>query len=298
MNPKFFLANLLGFSLLTATVNAISPRATTVPVQPPNVGLFSLPSSQAPGTFFSFGQNIIDKHQLQITLDPSYIKGDDQSFLLLTPSVLYGLSDSASLYFTVPYALDYRSGNQHAAGIADSNVQFEYAFYQASDAVKTETATVVTGITLPTGSFTKSPATGFGSPTYFLGGTYNRTYVDWLWFVSPGILMLSPHSNIHYGSQYLYQFGTGHTILLIKDKYTFFGLLELDGLYSEKNKVLGQFDPDSGGNLLLLTPSVSLATEKFIVQLGLSLPVSQHLYGNQPSNKYFLAATLAWTVNS
>ena len=128
MKVQLFLAHLLASLLLITTVHAITPAAPAVPVQPPNAGLFSLPTSQTPGAFFSFGQNIVDKHQLQISLNPNYTKTDNQRFLLMTPAVLYGLSDSASLYITVPYALEYRSGDQHASGIADSNIQFEYAF--------------------------------------------------------------------------------------------------------------------------------------------------------------------------
>ncbi len=44
---------------------------------------------------------------------------------------------------------------QFSSGFSDLGVQFEYAFYEDSDLFKTKQATVVAGVTFPTGSYTK-----------------------------------------------------------------------------------------------------------------------------------------------
>ena len=292
---SFFTLYFLVFSLLSFTVKAQEQGTPAPSVQPPSIGLLALPTSQEPGPFFSFGQNIIGKNKLQLYLSPNYLKVDEGNFFAFTPSLLYGLTDSSSFYLSTPLAIDYRNGTAHSSGVGDAGLQFEYAFYQSSDLTKYEFATVVTAVTWPTGSFNKSPPTGLGSPTYFFGVTFNRTFIEWFWFVSPGVSVTTPYKEFRLGSQYLYQFGIGHDILSIKDKYTFSGLIELNGQYTEKNKILGLSNPNSGGNVVFIAPSLWFSTEKIILQLGVALPVSQHLYGDQAKNKYNIAASLGWT---
>jgi hypothetical protein len=292
-----FTSCFLVIFLFSSPLKAQEQGVSAPSVQPPSIGLFTLPTSQEPGPFFSFGQNIIEKNKLQIYLSPNYLKVDDGNFFAITPSFLYGLTDSASFFLSTPLAIDYRNGTDHSSGTGDTGLQFEYAFYQSSDITKYEFATVVTAVTLPTGSIYKSPPTGFGSPAYFFGATFNRSFIEWFWFVSPGISVTTPYKEIRLGSQYLYQLGIGHDILSMKNKYTFSGLIELNGQYTEKNKVFGQTIPDSGGNVIFIAPSLWFSTQKLIIQLGIALPIFQHLYGDQVKNKYNIAASLGWTFN-
>lgn len=210
--------------------------AAPLEAQPPSIGNFALPDSQQPGPFISFGQNIIDKNQIQIYSDPNYQRNTDQSFLEIPAVFLYGLTDESSILVTLPIAADYRSGAYHSSGMADISAQGEYAFYENSNSQYTEQMTLVSALTIPTGSLSKNPPTGFGSMSYFLGGTYNHMSVDWLWFTSPGVMWITKHSNIKLGSQYLYQFGVGRNIKSEPNQYIFSALMEIDGTYFEKIK--------------------------------------------------------------
>ncbi|MCL9683759.1 hypothetical protein [Legionella maioricensis] len=301
-SSSFFISCLIAFSPFSSTALAANQKSPAPSASPPSVGLFSLPFSQQPGPFLSFGQNIIEKNKLQIYLSPTYLKLDDQYYFAFTPSLLYGLTDSASFYLYTPWAIDYRAPDHnndihHSSGASDTSLQFEYAFYQGSDSTKTEFASFVTAVTLPSGTFNKFPSTGFGSPSYFWGVTFNQTFIDWLWFVSPGLFKFTPYNNVHLGSQYLYQLGIGHNIFSVKNQYIFSGLLELNGQYTEKNKIFGQANPNSGGNLVFIVPSLWFSTEKLIAQLGISLPISQHFYGEQAKVKYNIVASLGWTFS-
>lgn len=264
---------------------------------PPEEGNYALPTSQQPGPFLSFGQNIIDKNELQIFLTPNYFKAHSETFFTVSPSALYGITEDSSLYVIAPVAADFRSGDDHSSGAGDTLIQYEYAFYETSNSKYTGQATVVTNMTLPSGSFYKNPPTGFGAPSFFLGTTYNQMYVDWLWFVSSGAIIPTRHNGIRVGSQYLYQFGVGPTISAIPDKYILAGLLEFDGIYSEKNTVFNHYEPDTGGNVVSFTPSIWFSTPKFLFQLGVSFPLSQQLNGNQSLMQYSITGNVAWSFN-
>jgi hypothetical protein len=282
--------------LFILSYNLWASNSTSEEKEPPTEGIFSLPYSQQPGPFFAFGQNIIEKNQLQYVLTPNYAKGKNQSYLDLTPSFVYGLSDTASVYATLPFALHYQTGEEHSSGVSDASLQLEYAFYDKTNAFYLEEATLVTGVTVPSGSYNKSPETGSGSPTFFIGSTFNHSYVDWLWFFSPGVTVFTPHHHYQAGSQYIYQAGVGHDLGSVANKYIICGLIELSGQYVQKDKASGQFDHDSGGNTIYYTPSLFFSTPKWIVQLAVSSPVFQRLNGDQDREYYYLSAYVAYLI--
>jgi hypothetical protein len=261
--------------------------------EPVGQGNLALPISQQPSPFFSFGQNIIAKGLAQLYFTPSYTRNKSEYYIDMTNSFLYGLSDDASIFLTLPVAADYYSEGQHASGFADASVQLEYGFWENDNSL----ATFVTALSLPTGSYYKTPQTGLGAPSYFIGSTYNQTLVNWMWFVSPGILVSSPKNNIYPGTDYLYQIGIGRNFHSVPNEYIFSGLLEFDGDYVRKDKSFGSSDPDTGGNTIFVTPSLWFSTKELSFQLGISLPLLQHLNGVQNKNKYIAAASIGWNLN-
>ncbi len=78
----------------------------------------------------------------------------------------------------------------------------------------------------------------------------------WLGFVSPGTLYTNKTHAIQYGAQYFYQFDVGHLIYAFPDHYIFSSLLEVDGRYINKNRLFKIVDPNSGGNVIYITPSI------------------------------------------
>ncbi|KTC65518.1 Uncharacterised protein (plasmid) [Legionella adelaidensis] len=289
-NSKQYILWLIFFSSLSLAY------AETPDSEPPKEGFFSLPASQIPGPFYSFGQNLISKDQLQIFGELDYLYSSLSVYnFSAAPTLLYGLSDSASILLTMPYALKNRSGSRHSTGIGDTVFQGEYGFYETSDKRHESTATIVGNFSLPTGSYSKNPATGYGSPSFFIGTTYNQTYTNWLWFASPGFTWIAPREHVHLGSLYYYQAGIGRNISSQPDKFIFSGILEIDGQYTERNKIDGLIEPNTGGNIIYLTPSIWFSTEKLIVQVGISFPVSQNWNGNQNNISYLASSSIGWS---
>lgn len=263
---------------------------------PPEIGNFALPLSQQLAPLLSLGQNTIGKNNLQLSVFADNFSGTNQHFTDLIPNILYGITDEASVFVIAPYAASYKSEDLHSSGFEDSTLQFEYAFYSKSTKQYVQTATVLGGMTFPTGSVHADIPTGIGSPSFILGGTFNRTYTDWYGFISGGEIITTSHDNTKFGDTSQYQAGLGRNIFTIDSKLIVACLVEADGIYNQKNRIDGEIDPNSGGNTIYVTPSLWVSTKKLIFQLGIGYPVVQHLNGEQIKTNYLLAGSITWTV--
>ncbi len=287
-NHVLLVFNLLLSNCLFAASDDVAELTGRSSAAPPSIGNFALPSSQQPGALISFGQTLVDKNQLQLyysTFSPYHIVGP---FRNMNASAAFGVSDVTALFFNYPVALDY--GPTPLPGLAPKEItlQLEHAFYASGNVKYQEQATVVGAALVPLDDT--------GAMEYFLGATYNRTYTDWMMFVSPGILVTTSSQHVQPGGQYLYQAGIGHNILSVTDKSMLFALLELDGTYSDKSKFFGRKIFNSGGNVVALTPSLSFSTRHLIAQVGVGFPIVQHLTADQVPLDYFIAATFNLTI--
>lgn len=263
---------------------------------PPAIYNFSLPTSQQPGAFISFGQNIVDKNEAQIYIGAIQSKGQNNNAWESNISLVYGLTQNLSLTTSIPYELSAYEDDNNSAGIEDIPLQLEYVLYSQNYKNYADTITVVGNITLPTGSSYKQPATGYGSTSFFLGTTLNRSFLQWFGFTSEGSLRTTSKNGNQYGNQYLYQLGLGRNLYTAQSKWILAGIVELTGTYSEKNRFNGITDPNSGGNVIFLTPSVWISTKKLIFQIGAGDAIFQQLNGQQNKNGYILSAIVGWTL--
>lgn len=263
---------------------------------PPNVGNFALPPSQQPGPFVSFGQVILDKYESQFFLSYAQAQGDNTSAKILSPALLYGITDTLSLSLFMPIALNLVEDQNHSSGWSDSTLQLEQVVYGNNTYTYSDTITVVGNVSFPTGSANKDPATGLGSSSFFVGTTQNRSYIEWIIFTSEGTLQTTSHDGTKFGNQYLYQLGLEKNIFSKGSSWIFAGLVEADGTYSQKNQASGQMDPNSGGNTLYITPSLWLSSKKTILQVGIGFPVVQNLNGVQNKNNYVVSATFGFVL--
>jgi hypothetical protein len=259
-------------------------------VDPPPVGNFSVPPVTQVGPLVSFGQLLIGEKALLFQLTGSYVRGHHVYDNGLVPSVVYGILDTFSVFVAAPFSPRSRSGSSHSAGMEDMLLQLEYGFYQRSRSDYTLQATVVGNVQFPTGSSSKNPPTGAGAFSYFVGSTCVYQSSRWYAFVSPGVNMPTAHHRTKFGNSYLYQWGVARYIRQLSPPGWVFDLLiEFDGTYSKKNKIHGTTDPDSGGNVILITPSIYLSSKRWILQWGVGFPLVQNLNGHQHKIDYSIA---------
>lgn len=263
-------------------------------VEPPKIGNFSLPSSQQPSGLFGFGANVIDKDEIQLSFFADEFIGKRRATIDLIPSVLFGITDELSVYFIFPLTPLFKDGHKRSSGFEDFAVQFEYAFYNRSTSTYVDQATILGNIMFPTGSTHKHPPTGFGSPSFFVGSTFYRMYVDWFLFVMPGALLTTSNHGTKLGEQFLYQCGIGRNFYTPKG-WIYAWMIEVDGQYSKKNRIHGDIDPNSGGNVIYATPSLWISSKSILMQFGVSFPITQNLFGKQHKFDYALNFNFAWS---
>jgi len=265
--------------------------------EPAKIGNFILPGSRQPGPLIAFGENILEKNETQVFLLTNYLNGKDKQMVDQVPSLLYGIRDDFSVFFNLPIAVSFDENQHHSSGLEDSFVQFEYAYYLKTTSTHADQATIVGAAYIPTGSSSANPPTGFGSPSFFEGVTFNRTFTYWMLFTSYGALLTTEKDNTQFGNQYLYQAGFERNLFDIDNSWIFACVVEADGQYTEKDRFNGVIDNNSGGNTVFITPSLWISSEKFIFQLGAGLPVVQHLFGSQDRSNYLLSLNLGWVFN-
>lgn len=259
------------------------------------VGNFSLPPSQQPNALYGFGGNIIAKSEIQWSCFADDIEGKQKRIFDLIPSVVFGISDELSIMFSAPFTPDFRDGKCHSSGLEDFFVQMEWAFYNHTTSCYQDQATLVANASFPTGSAHRNPPTGFGAPSFFLGTTFYRTYVDWVFFTAQGAILPCRHDRIQFGDQFLYQFGASRT-LPSPEGWIYALMLEVDGQYFRKNRVRGKSVSSSGGNVIYAIPSFWASSKYFIFQLGATFPVNQNLFGDQRKVDWGVALNIAWSI--
>lgn len=263
---------------------------------PPPIGNFALPASQQPAGLFAFGGNIIDKGEIQIYLFVDEFVGRNKKLITdVLPGVLFGVTDELSLFFNTPFTPIMRDDGHTSSGLEDFFIQAEYAFYNKKNFCFADQATLVANITFPTGSVKKNPPTGFGAPSFFLGATFYHMLVDWFAFTSHGAILTTSDHRTKIGNQFLYQFGIGRNIPS-PEGWIYAWMLELDGQYFQKNRIRGYIDKNSGGNTIFVTPSLWVSSRDILLQCGVTLPISQNLFGHQNKIDYSLIAQFAWSI--
>ncbi len=296
-----FLGLQLFFHELIARTDDIAALEHISPT-PPKEGNFALPAPQQPSPLLSFGQTLIGQNHLQLAVN-TYNPYPGGAFSGVDANLTYGITDDTALYFDYPLRVE--SSNRVFQGnhMHDVILQLEHAIYAAGSAHYQEQATLVGAMNVPLDSVSGRLSNhghvidvNYAAPAYFLGATYNCTSIHWMGFLSPGLLLPTANSHVYPGVQYYYQAGIGRDLIAVADRSILFALLEFNGQYTEKDQVYQYKLQNTGGNVMTITPSLSLATKDFIVQAGVGFPLLQNLNGSQQKMDYLVAANFTWTI--
>lgn len=255
-------------------------------------GNLSMPTSQQPSPLFAFGQNIIDKNDLLFYGFFQRGKAETSLVDVFIPTYLYGIRDDLSILFAIPIIPHARVDSDTVSDLGDVVVQLEYAFYNKDTDDWANQATFVLNIALPTGN-TDSTLSSVVFPDFFIGLTASHMAADWYYFTSHALVVPEKQGNIKNGLQYLYQFGIGKN-MVTGNQWICNWMIELFGTFSLKDTVCGKKNNDSGGNILILAPSLLYSNQRLSVQLGVGAVIAETLFGIQPKNHYVAELNISW----
>lgn len=270
-------------------------------------------NSVTPITVFGFGQDIINRNQWYLFMTATQRKGYNNNTILFYPSFIYGFTNYCSLYVAIPTFPKVKIGKEQKGGLSNVIAQLEYALYQEKAEELTTQISILGSIGFPTTTFSnkyfnlKNFIEARNSFEYFLGGTASYLSANIYAYASLGnwfkayttmnststtIDMLSTcsteqHIRVKNGNIFLYQFGIGHN-LGNPWGTTLLGSIECNGYYEKRDTIKGVPTENSGGNTILLGPTLCMSTSHWLVQAGVLLPALQKLNGNQPQTRYVL----------
>lgn len=222
----------------------------------------------------------------------------------------YGATRDFVLFGILPYSdkrLDMDTGGQRIKrndrGFGDLTLIGRYTAYQGDAPRRTFRLAPFLGVKAPTGSNNARDASGrlpppvqLGSGSWDLLGGVVATYQT-LDFQVDGQLSYKANreaNGFRFGDvteldaslQYrLWPQITGSGVPAF-----LYGVLEVNLIHAEKNRIGGVADPNSGGTTLFVSPGLQYVTKKWILEAGVQFPVVQNLNGTALKNDYILNA--------
>tara|TARA_Y100000588_G_C14116932_1_gene865585 strand:- start:559 stop:1164 length:606 start_codon:yes stop_codon:yes gene_type:complete len=199
---------------------------------------------------------------------------------------------------TLPYAIKFKEDMFSSTGLIDSNIQMEKVIFSNIGIQHQLEISLVGRTTVPTGSIKKVPATGLGTPSAFGGVTLSYIGQAWYGFADGGYQYNFANKSIQPGHRTFYDAGIGRHLIDIANLGYLFFLIEVNGQHTLQSTSIEGLEPDSGGHILLLTPSLTFASNSFYAQLGGAIPVHQKLNSLQNKEKFLGVLLMGFTIDT
>ncbi len=259
------------------------------------IGNFALPNSQQPSSLYGFGQYILDTGDLLGACASSFEIGQaNNNSSTVIPYILYGIRNDMVVLVSLPFSPQLNEGCNTSSGLLDAEIEIEYLLY----AYRTERASwevsIEGSLTLPFGSASKTPPTGFGSPAFFAGVIARYIAVDWYGFVSAGGIFTTAHNKNRAGTEFPFQAGIGRNVGYESEKWICTLMVEMNGLYTQQDIACGVQNPNTGGTMIALGPTLWFSTQRFIFQMGILPVIYQHYKGKQAKNNLLVDLNFEW----
>lgn len=221
----------------------------------------------------------------QATDDPSPADREVRTWLAPQTLVL-GVTPRLTAFATLPVLAQRRveanSGpTRNDSAVGDLTLLARYTLWWDDYApLSTRRVALLSGLKFPSG------ADRFGTDTFdpIVGGVATWAFdrheidLDALYTVSTRRNDFRQGDRVRYDLAYRYRLWPrrfGRRLLQLN------GLVELNGLWSDRDRKDGQLVVDSGGHVLFLAPGLQLAAKSWILEASIQLPIAQDLHGSQ-----------------
>jgi hypothetical protein len=208
----------------------------------------------------------------------------------------YGLTSKLAFFGMLPVVYieqvfgDVRSSD---SGLGDAELFARYEVFRSDKPGRTFRIAPFAGLRFPTG---KEGKTGDGSLDVFGGVIATLASTQWVLDSQLRHDFNAESSGFERGDatrfdvSFQYRWSPAK---VVRDTPAFvYGVLELSANYSERNRVGGVTDPNSGGFLLYLTPGLQYAARRWIVDFGVKIPVVSDLIGTALEPDYSVLTSI------
>ena len=218
--------------------------------------------------------------------DPSGM-GRTRDKVVWSNTAVYGVTGNFALAINVPL-VDLRVDSPGGVlvdetGLGDVTLMGKYRFWQHDEKGSTDRIAGIFGLEIPSGR----DALSSNSLDPILGLVYTHQGMNesgLLWEVDADVVykVNTEARDTDLGDTLRYDLAVGHQIWPWKtaDKLLV-GVLELNGVYNDRDIVSGIEVPDSGGHILYLSPGLQFVTMRYVIEAGVKIPIVQDLYGPQ-----------------
>ena len=208
----------------------------------------------------------------------------------------YGLTSKLAIFGMLPVVnIERTIGDIRttASGLGDAALFARYELLRSDKPGRTFRIAPYAGLRFPTG---KEGTTGDGSLDAFAGLIATLASTQWVLDTQLRHDFNAESSGFERGDTTRFDASFQYRWLpakVVRETPAFvYGVLELSANYSERNRISGVTDPNSGGFLLYLTPGLQYAARRWIVDFGVKIPVLSDLNGTALEPDYSILTSI------
>ncbi len=263
------------------------------------------------------GQTII-REQIRfkrVSDDPTSLERDTWTLAIPT-TVVYGFTEKFAGIMTIPYIYRKQRTNsgskriiRKTSGLGDISILGKYRIFTKDSPGATDRLSLIGGLELPTGrsgdsdsigKLSRTFQTGSGSWDPIFGFAYTKQTLDYEWDYNLTYQINTKAHNYEFGDTLKYTIAYQKRLLPVElpdhGLYTQFNaVLELNGVWNQKNYDATGSINSSGGHTLYLAPGLQMASKYFVAETSIQLPVFQDLNGTQVEDDYVIITSLRMT---
>lgn len=242
---------------------------------------------------FTFGHSILDPHTVALAQEFYFIKQKPHSACVALTSLYWGITKrittitSLTVFSQTP-SLGPITLPGTKRGLGDFYMQANYLLYKDKAEDHRYRIIATNGIYFPTSTVTERTFFTYNVPRFFFGITQDAMTHDWFLYSDFGTIITTKKHKRKFGNIVLFNTGGGKIVCFEHERY-FTLFLELSDFYFRPDRVQGVQDLTTGGNILLLGPTVRFETKHLLFQGGVQFQASKFLRNKYDAVPYVIA---------
>ena len=268
-------------------------RATSILSFIVSFAAFSVSSARSQ-TIFAPSASTIFQDGNQVASRVELVSGNPKTLTSIPVTIVYGPGPSFTTAVTVPYF------NRQEQGIGDIGLTIKYRLHFAGGRAQFLQWAAIANVKLPTGSTSRGLGTGSTDITF---GTALNKVQNLQWFYNGSMLYSvrgKGSGGLDPGDAFLYNLVTAFRPYVPPYPPTWsnpevWGVIELLGSLSPKDKVNGKPLSDTGGHLILASLGIQvLPLPYLLIEAAIQVPVLEDLNGGKKAPDRKVVSGLRW----